>query len=60
MISKDFFENIEYETSEEHEFEIENVFQDVYYAVSKDNSEILARLKKEMESVDKVLKNNKK
>ncbi|OQS54228.1 hypothetical protein EHP00_900 [Ecytonucleospora hepatopenaei] len=59
MISKDFFENIEFESSEEQMLEIENVFQDVHHAVSKDNANILERLKKEKHEVEKMLKNNK-
>lgn len=56
MLSKDFFENIEFESTEEECYEIENVFQDVYYAVSKENTDIIERLKREKAEVEKLMR----
>ena len=55
MISKDFFENIEFESTEEECHEIENVFQEVYFKTSKDGTDVIERLKKEKVEVEKML-----
>ncbi|KAL6121752.1 hypothetical protein NUSPORA_01294 [Nucleospora cyclopteri] len=55
-IDKNFFLNLEYESDVEEDAEIEPVFSKNVYALSRDNVDHIARLREEMERIDKLKK----
>lgn len=59
MVNSNFFLNLDLESSEAEDGSIQTVFQNETYALSKDNSDYVKNLRRQLDALDRLKRKSK-